>query len=152
MAAILALALTACGGGDADQLDSAADNSGGAGPAVRGFLEVDGERFELTWSSCANRPEPDYQRWLADDGDAMNFQFERYEPNEFQAEYRYSLRLFRRDHGVWEAGPSNFQPSIRITEQAVSGEGLIYPRDVPVQQREDFLVPIRFEFSCPARR
>lgn len=153
MAAAMTLALMACGGGDTDHMDSAgADNSSGTDPGVRGFLEIDGERFELTWTSCANRPEQGYQRWLADDGDDMNFQFHRYEPSASADEYRYSMRLFRRDHGVWENHSTNHQPSIQITEEAVAGHGVIYPRETPVRDRDDFLVPIRFEFSCPPRR
>ncbi len=146
---LFSLVLVACGGDGHEQATSnAAPGGDHSGPVMRGFIEFDGERHDVRWSTCAVRPESFYLRWLAE-GDDVNFRFQRYEPSAGDDEYRYSIDFTRIGLDSWEyIASSRHQPTIRITEEAVEGEGVVYPRNTPFRERDDALVPIRFEFSC----
>ncbi len=147
----LAFALAACGGdSQAPSSSAAGDTSGNDDSGVLGFVEFDGERHDLAWTSCANRPESNFQRWLADDGDDVSFQFQRYDLRADEEEHRYTMNFSRRGVGRWE-NVFFHRPTISITEEAVEGHGFVYPTGVAFRDREDSLVPIRFEFRCIPR-
>lgn len=143
----LTLALAACGGDSQEHSTPAGGNaSNAAESAVVGSIEFEGERHDLVWSSCANRPESGYLRWLAD-GEEVVFQFQRYERQRDEQEHRYTMRFTMPGKGTWE-NVFRQRPTITITEEAVEGEGMVYPRDTPHREIDEAMVPIRFEFRC----
>ncbi len=147
IATSLGLLLVACGGdGQGHSTAGSGGDSNATGTAGVGMLEFEGEQFELTWSSCANRPERDYLRWLAD-ADGLAFQFQRYEPRSDEEAHRYTMRLTRRGRDTWE-NVFRDKPEITITEQAVEGRGMVYPRDTPYREIEQAMRPVTFEFRC----
>jgi len=143
------LLLVACG--DQSSGNTAVEGAGSVARESGASVTFQGFTQEMDWSNCRDNG----NRWQADGRDSLMYLDISRNLDAGTNQYRYVIGLDLRDEiggsstGRWHNLYGwEYRPEVEVSEAGIRGTGVVYPRDIASDQREETLVQVDFDIRC----